>query len=81
MKDFELKYGCNPNQKPSKIFMNKLIAIETFAVQCKEHATCRQIACICTHAERIFIFYQKIPIHCVISFRGAKVQKNTHIRK
>ena len=22
MKDFELKYGCNPNQKPSKIFMN-----------------------------------------------------------
>ena len=21
MKDFELKYGCNPNQKPSKIFM------------------------------------------------------------
>ena len=22
MKDFELKYGCNPNQKPSKIFMH-----------------------------------------------------------
>ncbi len=22
MKQFELKYGCNPNQKPSKIFMN-----------------------------------------------------------
>lgn len=22
MKDFELKYGCNPNQKPAKIFMN-----------------------------------------------------------
>ncbi len=22
MKDFELKYGCNPNQKPSKIYMN-----------------------------------------------------------
>ena len=22
MKEFELKYGCNPNQKPSKIFMN-----------------------------------------------------------
>ena len=21
MKVFELKYGCNPNQKPSKIFM------------------------------------------------------------
>ena len=21
MKEFELKYGCNPNQKPSKIFM------------------------------------------------------------
>ena len=21
MKDFELKYGCNPNQNPSKIFM------------------------------------------------------------
>ena len=21
MKDFELKYGCNPNQKPAKIFM------------------------------------------------------------
>lgn len=23
MKDLELKYGCNPNQKPSKIFMNE----------------------------------------------------------
>ncbi len=23
MKEFELKYGCNPNQKPSKIFMAK----------------------------------------------------------
>ena len=22
MKEFELKYGCNPNQKPAKIFMN-----------------------------------------------------------
>lgn len=22
MKDYELKYGCNPNQKPAKIFMN-----------------------------------------------------------
>ncbi len=22
MKDFELKYGCNPNQKPAKIFLN-----------------------------------------------------------
>ena len=22
MKEFELKYGCNPNQKPSKIFMH-----------------------------------------------------------
>ena len=22
MKDFELKYGCNPNQKPAKIFMH-----------------------------------------------------------
>ncbi len=22
MKNFELKYGCNPNQKPSKIYMN-----------------------------------------------------------
>ena len=22
MKEFELKYGCNPNQKPSKIYMN-----------------------------------------------------------
>ena len=21
MKELELKYGCNPNQKPSKIFM------------------------------------------------------------
>ena len=21
MKEIELKYGCNPNQKPSKIFM------------------------------------------------------------
>ena len=23
MKELELKYGCNPNQKPSKIFMNE----------------------------------------------------------
>ena len=23
MKEFELKYGCNPNQKPSRIFMNE----------------------------------------------------------
>ena len=22
MKEYELKYGCNPNQKPAKIFMN-----------------------------------------------------------
>ena len=22
MKELELKYGCNPNQKPSKIFMS-----------------------------------------------------------
>ena len=21
MKEFELKYGCNPNQKPARIFM------------------------------------------------------------
>ena len=21
MKEFELKYGCNPNQKPSRIYM------------------------------------------------------------
>ena len=23
MKELELKYGCNPNQKPSKIFMRQ----------------------------------------------------------
>ena len=23
MKELELKYGCNPNQKPSKIFINE----------------------------------------------------------
>ena len=23
MKEFELKYGCNPNQKPAKIYMEK----------------------------------------------------------
>ena len=23
MKEMELKYGCNPNQKPSKVFMNE----------------------------------------------------------
>jgi len=23
MKELELKYGCNPNQKPSRIFMEK----------------------------------------------------------
>ena len=23
MKELELKYGCNPNQKPSKIYMNE----------------------------------------------------------
>ena len=22
MKEFELKYGCNPNQKPAKIYMS-----------------------------------------------------------
>ena len=22
MKEFELKYGCNPNQKPAKIYMH-----------------------------------------------------------
>ena len=22
MKEFELKYGCNPNQKPSRIYMH-----------------------------------------------------------
>ena len=22
MKEFELKYGCNPNQNPAKIYMN-----------------------------------------------------------
>ena len=24
MKEFELKYGCNPNQKPSKIYMHEI---------------------------------------------------------
>ena len=30
MKEFELKYGCNPNQKPARIFMdgNKELPIE-----------------------------------------------------
>ena len=23
MKELELKYGCNPNQKPSRIYMNE----------------------------------------------------------
>ena len=23
MKEYELKYGCNPNQKPSKIYMKE----------------------------------------------------------
>ena len=23
MKELELKYGCNPNQKPSKIYMER----------------------------------------------------------
>ena len=23
MNEIELKYGCNPNQKPSKIYMNE----------------------------------------------------------
>ena len=23
MNELELKYGCNPNQKPSRIFMNE----------------------------------------------------------
>ena len=23
MKEFQLKYGCNPNQKPAKIFMKE----------------------------------------------------------
>ena len=26
MKEFELKYGCNPNQKPAKIYMADDIA-------------------------------------------------------
>lgn len=28
MKDFELKYGCNPNQKPARIFMEGELPIE-----------------------------------------------------
>ena len=28
MKEFELKYGCNPNQKPARIFMDKDMPIE-----------------------------------------------------
>ena len=28
MKEFELKYGCNPNQKPARIFMDKEMPIE-----------------------------------------------------
>ena len=27
MKEFELKYGCNPNQKPARIYMENLSLI------------------------------------------------------
>lgn len=27
MKEFELKYGCNPNQKPARIYMSNREAI------------------------------------------------------
>ena len=29
MKEFELKYGCNPNQKPAKIFMHDQLSLAT----------------------------------------------------
>jgi hypothetical protein len=45
----------------------KFIAIEIRPMKRKEHATCRQIACVCTDEERLLILYQKIPIHIVNS--------------
>lgn len=33
MKELELKYGCNPNQKPAKIFTNDGIATCRFAFE------------------------------------------------
>ena len=34
MKEFELKYGCNPNQKPSKVYMADGSALP-FEVNCR----------------------------------------------
>ena len=31
MKELELKYGCNPNQKPSKIYMKENFQSRFFA--------------------------------------------------
>ena len=28
MQEYELKYGCNPNQKPSRIFLSKYYVAE-----------------------------------------------------
>ena len=32
MKELQLKYGCNPNQKPSRIYMNGLEVYVTYEV-------------------------------------------------
>jgi hypothetical protein len=50
-----------------KCLKGKFIAIEIRPMKRKEHATCRQIACVCTDEERLLILYQKIPIHIVNS--------------
>ena len=35
MKEFELKYGCNPNQKPSKIYMEDGSELPTYTAMWK----------------------------------------------
>ena len=46
MKEFELKYGCNPNQKPAKIYMKDgselPITILSLLQACEPHLRSRR---------------------------------------
>ena len=45
MKELGLKYGCNPNQKPSKIYMNE--GELPIKVLCGRHSICASCSCVC----------------------------------
>ena len=49
MKEYELKYGCNPNQKPSRIYMEEGELRDYFPEFVKYEPQCRFQGCMHIH--------------------------------